>query len=326
MHKPLSNVLSEARLVARMAQEKRLASHMHCSADNPYRPLIKEWIQAGAIGKVREVHNWSSRPFWPQGMLEYPKDTPAVPSGFNWDLWLGPSEERPFHPDYTHTTFRGWYDFGSGALGDMGHYSGFQLWDILDLDNPSTVEAAASMPCAMNTTGQPEKRQPNIAFPQACIVHWEFPVRGDRPGIDLYWYDGGLRPPAIAELEQDGREMPEEGMLIVGDNGKILGGFSGRGARLIPEKAMKAFNRPAQTLPRPKSELDQWVDACKNIRPSDASYPKVLPITETLMLATIALRVEGKLRWDAERMAFVDNPEADRLLYRNYRKGWELPV
>lgn len=326
MHKPLSNVLSEVRLVANMAEQTGLASHMFCSADSPMRPLIKEWIEAGAIGQVREVHNWSHRPVWPQGMTGYPQDTPPVPAGFNWDLWLGPAEERPFHPDYTHTVFRGWYDFGSGPLGDMGHYSGFQIWDILDLGNPVSVEASPSFRCVRTETGQFNKEYAQVAFPHASTVRWQFPARGDKVPVDLYWYDGGMRPPLMKELEEDGRKMPSEGLLFVGDAGKIVAGFSGKSPRIIPEKAMKLFDRPPQTLPRPDKELNQWVRACRGEKPADANYKTIQPITETLMLGTIALRIPQKLYWDADKMKFTNNQEADRLLYRKYRNGWELPV
>lgn len=326
MHKPLSNVLSEARMIANQAEESGLASHMYCSADNQMRPLIKEWIEAGAIGQVREVHNWSHRPVWPQGMLYNPTDTPPIPKGFNWDLWLGPAEYRPFHPDYTHTNFRGWYDFGSGPLGDMGHYSGFQIWDILDLDDPTSVEASASFTCLMNETGQTYKVHSEVAFPYASTVHWQFPARGDKAPVDMFWYDGGMRPPLMKELEDDGRALDSEGLLFVGDEGKILAGFSGEGARIIPEKAMKAFERPPKTLPRPDDELEQWIRACRGEKPSDARYKRIQPITETLMLGTIALRVPKKLYWDADTMNITNSEEANKLLYRQYREGWELPV
>lgn len=326
MHKPLSNVLSEIRLVTKTAEETGVATHMYCSADNQMRPLIKEWINAGAIGQVREVHNWSHRPVWPQGMTDYPKETPDIPKGFNWDLWLGPAEYRPYHPDYTHTTFRGWYDFGSGPLGDMGHYSGYQIWDILDLGSPVSVEASSSFNCAINETGQSYKMFSQVAFPHASTVRWQFPARGGKAPVDMYWYDGGMRPPIMKELEEDGRELPSEGLLFVGDTGKIFCGFSGQSPRLIPEKAMQAFERPPQTLPRPDDELDQWVRACRGEQPADARFQVIQPISETLMLGTIALRIPKKLYWDAEKMSFANSDDANALLYRKYRSGWELPV
>jgi hypothetical protein len=139
-HKTLANVLYEARLSRDTAKKTGLATHMFCSAGIGSTATIAEWIQAGAIGDVREVHNWSTRPFWPQGMTELPKDKPPVPTGLDWDLWLGPVPQRPYHPSYTHAVFRGWRDFGSGALGDMGNYSFFQIWKILKLGTPSKLK------------------------------------------------------------------------------------------------------------------------------------------------------------------------------------------
>jgi hypothetical protein len=142
----------------------------------------------------------------------------------------------------------------------------------------------------------------------------------------MFWYDGGMRPPMMKELEEDGREMQSEGLLFVGDKGKILGDFFGGSPRLIPEKSMQAFERPPQTLPRPDDELDQWVRACRGEKPSDADYKTIRPISETLMLGTIALRFQKKLYWDADAIKFSNSDDANKLLYRKYRKGWELPV
>lgn len=324
MHKPLSNVLAEARILGKTAQETGVATHLYCASDQQTTPLIKEWIDAGAIGTVREVHNWSNRPVWPQGMTKYPAETPPIPKGFNWDLWLGPAQERPFHPAYTHTNFRGWYDFGTGPLGDMGHYSGYQIWEILDLGFPKSVEASASHHYIINETGQAEKEVDTPGLPQASTIHWEFPAKNGRPEIDFYWYDGGIRLPIPRELEQDGRKMPIEGLLFIGDEGKIFADFMGGSPRLIPEESMKAFNRPEKTLPRPDEELVQWVRACKGEKPADANFPKMLPVSDTMLLGTVGLRVQEKLYYDAKQMKITNNEEADKLLYRENRKGWEL--
>lgn len=325
MHKPLSNVLSEVRLVANTAEKAGVATHMYCAAGNQSTATIKEWIQAGAIGQVREVHNWSTRPFWPQGMTDYPQETPPIPDGFNWDLWLGPAEHRAYNPAYTHAVFRGWYDFGTGPMGDMGHYSGFQIWNILELDTPTHVQASRSEYWEI-ADGHWEKQVNTLSYPRAGMVHWEFPARGDKAPVTLNWYDGGLRPPKPPELVQDGQEMPDEGLLFVGDSGKILADFSGGNPRLIPENAMQAFDPPPQTLPRPDDELTQWIRACRGERPADARFQVIQPITETILLGTIALRVPQRLEWDKDNMTFVNSEEANALLHRAYRNGWELPV
>ncbi len=323
-HKPLGNFFHEARLVVQAARETRAATHMFCSAGMESTAQIAEWIQAGAIGPVREVHNWSARPYWPQGMTSPPTETVPVPDGLDWDLWLGPVPHRPYHPAYRNAVFRGWYDFGTGALGDMGHYSFFQIFKILKLGSPLTVEASRSQFWRIDDLLW--KKQPGtVSYPQASLVRWEFPERTGMPPVALFWYDGGLRPPKPRELEEDGEPMPDEGLLFVGDAGKILAGFSGRGPRLVPKAKMQAFQPPPQTLPRPAEELEQWVRACRGTALSDASFENVAGITETILLGTIAVRVEKKLRWDAANARFVDAPEADALMTRaEYREGWKL--
>jgi GFO/IDH/MocA oxidoreductase family protein len=323
-HKPLGNVLHEARLVIDAARKTGAATHMFCAASQESTAQLCEWIWGGAIGPVREVHNWTTRPFWPQGMTTRPTETVPVPEGLDWDLWLGPVPHRPYSPAYTNAVFRGWYDFGTGALGDMGHYSFFQIFKILKLGAPLTVEATRSQFWKIDDLLW--KKQANtVSYPEASLVRWEFPERAGMPPVALHWYDGGLRPPKPRELDEDGEPMPEEGLLFVGDAGKILADFSGQGPRLIPKARMARFQPPPQTLPRPVGELEQWIRACRGVAPSDASFENVAAVTDTILLGTIAVRVDRKLRWDAEKASFVSAPEADALLVRSeYREGWML--
>ncbi len=323
-HKPLGNILHEARTARDLALESGLATHLFCAAGNHSTSTICEWVWSGAIGPVREVHNWSTRPFWPQGMLTNPPEQPPVPEDFRWDLWLGPVPDRPYHPAYTHAVFRGWYDFGTGALGDMGHYSFHQIFKVLKLGSPTSVEAGRSQYWAIEDFTW-HKKVNTVAYPRASVIHWEFPERGEMPPVRLHWYDGGMRPPMIEELEADGRPMPEEGMLFVGDRGKILADFTGGSPQLIPEARMRAFQPPAETVPRPKPELDQFLDACHGGPESDASFPNAYPFAETILLGTIALRVEQKLNWDTARGAFTNSDAANALIRRaDYRPGWEI--
>ncbi|MBN1417380.1 MAG: Gfo/Idh/MocA family oxidoreductase [Planctomycetes bacterium] len=322
-HKPVANVLREVHLAVDTAKETGVATHLFCAAGQGSTSQICEWIWAGAIGPVREVHNWSTRPFWPQGMTELPKETPPVPDGFVWDLWLGPVPHRPYHPAYTHAVFRGWYDFGTGALGDMGHYSFFQIFKVLKLGHPLAVDASRSQFWKIEDLRW-VKQVNRISYPRASWIRWEFAAREDMPPVTLHWYDGGIRPPLPRELEIDGLPMPDEGMLFVGDKGKILADFTGGNPRLIPKSAMQAFKQPPESVPRPAGELDQWVRACQGGPPSDASFPRVAPFAETILLGTIALRVDKKLRWDAAKREFPDSPEANALMRRTYREGWEL--
>ena len=323
VHKPISNVLYEANLVAKTAKKTGLATHLFCAADKSTTPLLCEWIANDAIGPVRQVHNWSSRPFWPQGMTELPNETPPVPDGMDWDLWLGPVPHRPYHLAYTHAVFRGWYDFGTGALGDMGHYSLYQIFRILKLGSPIAVEASRSQYWKIvDLTWHKQVNQ--VSYPRASMIRFDFPARHDMCPVSLYWYDGGLKPPQPEELDLDGQDMPAEGLLFVGDKGKILCGFSGDNPRLIPEAKMKAFQPPPKILPRPIGELEQWLRACKGGQPSDAAFEKVYPFSETICLGTIALRVDKKLKWDAEKFQFANSADADKLMHRKYRPGWEL--
>jgi hypothetical protein len=322
-HKPISNVYRETVLAVETAKKTGLASHLFCSAGNKNSPRIAEWIGSGAIGTVREVHNWSSRPYWPQGMTEYPKEAMAVPEGLDWDLWLGPVPHRPYNPALTHAVFRGWYEFGAGALGDMGHYSFFQIFKILNLGLPSAVEASRSQYWAI-VDHLWEKQQNLVSYPRASMIRWDFPARGERAPVSLSWYDGGLRPPLLAELETDQEQMPEEGLLFVGDEGKILAGFTAQDPSLIPKSRMAAFTEPPETLPRPIDELDQWIRACKGGAPSDAAFDRVSPFAEAICLGNVALRVPGKLNWNSTKREFVDTPQANSFLARNYRPGWEL--
>ena len=323
MHKPLASVLYEVRLVSDIARQSKVATHMFCAESKHTTPLLCEWIWDGAIGHVREVHNWSNRPFWPQGMTQYPTETPPIPDGFDWDLWLGPAQYRPYHPAYTHAVFRGWVDFGTGALGDMGHYSFRQIFQILKLDKPIRVEASRSQFWEIVDLHW-QKQENDVSFPRASLIHFEFPERDDMPPVSLHWYDGGLRPPKPRELEMDGREMPQDGVLFIGDKGKILAEFTGDSSRIIPEEKMRAYKRPPKTLLRPIGGFDQWVHACKGGESSSASFEAVEKLTETVCLGNIALRINEKLHWDSDNLKFTNSPEADELIHRQYREGWQL--
>jgi hypothetical protein len=256
-------------------------------------------------------------------MTALPTHTPPVPDGLDWDLWLGPVPDRPYSPEYTHAVFRGWCEFGSGALGDMGHYSTYQIFKIMKLGHPVAVEANRSQFWTIEDYTW-KKHTNMLSYPRAASVRWEFPARADMAPMALYWYDGGLRPPKPQELDEDGREMPEEGLLFVGEKGKILAGFQGQDPMLIPQAKMDAFAPPPQTLERPIDELDQFLRACQGGQPADANFSVVYPFAETISIGNIALRVPGKLAWDAGNMRFPDSAEANQLMHRDYRSGWEL--
>ncbi len=333
MHKPIANRLQEARLVIETARKTKVATHFLPASDGANVRQIKAWIDAGVIGKLREVHNWSNRPVWPQ-YPTIPTDTPPIPEGFDWKLWLGPSLDRPYHPHYTHAVFRGWYEFGGGALADMGHYSLWPVFTSFGLDAPFAVESRPSHVCTL--AGNVSVRIKNdYSFPAACTIRFKFAAKGARPPFDVFWYDGSMRPPTPEEMEAENKELPAEGMMFVGDAGKILAGFRGEAPQIIPEKKMQEY-RAAGKLPgaAPQKELGRarqnaealWVAACKGGPPTYGDFLLAGPISDAFNLGAVSLRLGGRrLLFDAAAMKVTNVAEANKCLSREYRPGWELP-
>ena len=328
MHKPLANRLRESRLVLETARRTGVATYLLAWSGNGSMDTIMAWIRDGAIGTLREVHNWSNRPVWPQ-YATLPQETPPVPEGFDWDLWLGPALERPYHPHYTHAVFRGWYDFGGGAIADMGHYSLWAVFKALELDAPVRIEATPSHVAAID--GQVSRVIRNDwSFPVACSIRFQFAAKGDRPALDLFWYDGGMRPLTPDELEEDAEPMPAEGMMFVGDTGKILSGFSLQEPRIIPKRRMRDYaeSKPGDAGQRDRRALApgvvQWLAACKGGAAGPGSFLEAEALSETINLGAVALRVGRKVTYDAAAMQITNMPEANSCLTREYRPGWEL--
>lgn len=332
MHKPLANRLQEARWVIEWARMPGVATHFLPASDGANIREIKSWIDGGAIGRLREIHNWSNRPVWPQ-YPTIPTDQPPVPAGFDWSLWLGPSLDRPYHPHYTHAVFRGWYEFGGGALADMGHYSLWPVFRLFELDAPVMVESRPSHVCTVKD--QVSVRIKNdYSFPAACTIRFRFAAKGARPALDLFWYDGSMRPPAPEELEKDSKELPAEGMMFVGDGGKILAGFRGEDPQIIPEQKMREFRAAAkgpkaagQREPQPawRDAGASWVAACRGGQPTYGDFLLAGPISDAFNLGAVSLRLGGKrLVFDAAAARVSNVAEANRCLGREYRAGWEL--
>ncbi len=317
--KPLTRTVQEARTLTKTARETKLATQMgNQGMAFEGNRLIKEWIWDGAIGPVREAHVWSDRPthegklFWQQG-IERPKEQPPVPPTLDWDLWLGPAPSRPYHPVYVPFSWRGWWDFGSGGLGDMGVHNLAPVFTALKLPPPTSVHSSSTL--VFNET-----------LPLACMVHYEFPARGDMPPVRVHWYDGGLLPARPEELESD-RQLPtEDGLLFVGDKGKILvHGWGGESPRLIPETRMEEYKRPPKTLPRSIGHYEEWIKACKEGTPTESNFDFAGPLTEALLLGTISVRLGGeRLEWDSANMRVKNSAKANDLLHYEYRKGWSL--
>lgn len=324
--KPLTHSVWESRQMSRIAREQKVATQMGNSgqASEDTRRLC-EFILDDAIGPVREAHVWTDRPsnglfneYWPQG-VERPKDTPPVPKTLDWDLWLGPAPQRPYHPIYVPFRWRGWWDFGTGALGDIGCHAFDPVFRALKLGHPLSVEASSSR---VNTE----------TYPLASMVTYRFPARGEMPPLKLVWYDGGLRPPRPEELEADA-VMGDNGHLLIGDKGKILTKRGGRrsGYSLIPEKRALDYGDPPKKLPRSIGHHQEWVTACKGGQPAGANFDWAGPLTEVVLLGNVALRQQmreelttKKLLWDSENLRFTNSDTANQFLKREYRAGWTL--
>ena len=316
--KPLTHTVEEAQLLAQAAQTGKLATQMgnqgHASEATA---RIQEIIADGAIGPVRQVHVWTDRPmngmfaeYWPQG-VNRPEATPAVPENLDWDVWLGPAPLRPYHEIYHPFRWRGWWDFGTGALGDIGCHAMDSVFRALKLDYPDSVQAACS-------------RVNKETYPISSMVTYTFPARGELPPVVLTWYDGGLKPPRPEELEP-GRRLGDNGTLYVGDKGKILDG------RIIPESKMRDYTPPAITLPRSIGHYEEWLAACKTGSPTGSNFGFAGRLTEVVVMGNIALRVDlreqlsqQKLLWDAAAKQFSNLPAANAFLKKPYRKGWSI--
>jgi predicted dehydrogenase len=317
--KPLTHDVYEARVLAEAARKAGVATQMgnQGQASEGTR-LMCETIWDGAIGQVREVHVWTDRPmkginglYWPQGVGR-PAETPPVPDEVAWDLWLGTAPERPYHPDYMPFKWRGWWDFGTGALGDIGCHSIDPVFRALKLGHPTSVEACCTL---VN----------DESYPVASRVTYEFPARGDLAPVKLHWYDGGMKPPRPKELE-DGRAWDTNGTLYVGDEGKMLG------YRLIPESRQNAYGKPPQQIERSPGHYVEWIQACKGGKPAGSNFPDHAGLlAQVVLLGNLALRpalkekiTRTKLLWDGSAMNVTNMPEANLYLTRKYRKGWTL--
>lgn len=324
MHKPLANRLVEARLVVESARQTKVATHFLPASDGVNIRAIKAWVDAGAIGTLREIHNWSNRPVWPQ-YPTIPTDRPRVPEGMDWQLWLGPALDRPYHPHYTHAVFRGWYEFGGGALADMGHYSLWPVFQLFELDSPTSVESRPSHLCTLQDNVAVRIHN-DYSFPAACTIRFRFAAKGSRPALDLFWYDGSMKPPTPEELEAENKELEPEGMMIVGDTGKILAGFHGDGPRLLVGRKEKAEGAPVGRPTRGRGDaVALWVAACKGGPATYGDFLLARPISDAFTLGAVSLRMGGrKLEFDEAAGKVTNVAEANKLLTREYRPGWEL--
>ena len=305
--KPLAHDVSEVRKMTEAARKYQVVTQMgtQIHATNGMK-LMVEMIKTGMIGPVREVHIWSDKK-WGGGTR--PTDTPPVPPELNWDLWLGPAPQRPYHPTYLPGNWRKWWDFGTGTLGDMGcHIFDPAFW-ALDLRHPISVEAHPG----------PFNKE---TYPTALVVRYEFPTRGALPPVTLTWHDGDRKPPRPKELEAK-RKLPSQGGLYIGEKGTIL--YPHMGApRLIPESKMKDFKAPQSFLPRGVDHYQEWVLGCKGGTKPLSNFDYSGPLSESVLLGNVAVRAGKRLLWDGDNMKVTNIPEANALLRREYRQGWTI--
>jgi hypothetical protein len=325
MHKPLSNRLLEGKKAIEIARNTKVITHLIPWDSNGDMSQVMAWINAGVIGTLIEVHNWTNRPVWPQYPM-IPTDTPPVPKGLDWDLWLGPEAMRDYHPEYTNMVFRGWYDFGGGSMADMGNYSLWTVFNALQLTAPTVIEPHASHVVAMHDP-VPYQIHNDFSFPMASTVRFKFPANGSRPPIDLCWYDGGMRPPIPVELVQTKKELPAEGMMFVGDKGKILAGFQVQSPQIISGTKMDASTNGTvdkrSQVEMTSQALPLFVDACKTGKQYPGSFIEAEHITEAINLYGVALRTGKLLEYDSANLKVTNVPEANKYLSREYRTGWD---
>lgn len=312
--KPLTHSVQEARLMAKVARESKVATQMGNQGQAGESPrVIAETILSGAIGTVREVHGGSNRypAISPRG-IRRPKETPPVPSHLNWDLWLGPAPERPYHPTYHPFAWRGWWDFGTGVLGDIGCHQFSAVFKALKLGHPTWIEASSS-----NHQCPPEIA--NETAPISSITRWTFPAEGGRAGVTVTWWDGGLKPPCPEEFENPAKFAEGDWLLIVGDKGKIYGD------RIIPNARAQELGKSPRTLARSPGHYVEWIQACKGGAPAGSNFvDHAAHLAEVVLLGNIAIRTKEKLHWDGPNLRFTNSEAANQLVHPPYRQGWSL--
>lgn len=311
--KPLTWSIEEARLMAATAKKYQVATQMGTQgmAEDGSRAGV-EVVRCGVLGPVREMHVWTDRAkgWWPQG-VDRPQETPPVPKGLDWDLWLGVAPRRPYHPAYVPFKWRGWKDFGTGAIGDMGIHNAAMPFVGLNLGLPRSAEI-------VETSGLKSE-----TFPAWSILRFEFPARGKHPPLTLHWYDGGKRPSSDLIF---GRKVAGNGAILVGERGTLYSiEWTGGDWHLLPEEKFRDWRLPAATVPRSAGHHKEWVAACKGGPATFCNFIDfAAPLTEVMLLGCLGQRVGKKIEWDAANMRATGCPEADKFIRREYRKGWEI--
>ena len=309
VQKPLTRTISEARALTEAARKYKVVTQMgNQGHSGEGLRLMQEWVAAGAIGPIREVHCWTNRPIWPQGYPR-PTDTPPVPEGLDWDLWIGPTPMRPYNPAYHPFCWRAWQDFGAGAMGDMACHVMDAAFTVLKLGAPTSIIATEAFNVIQTpgaTGWQASKRVDyNDSYPPASIIHLSFPARGDMPPVKLHWYDGGLLPERPDELEPE-RKLPESGTIFVGDKGKMmvrdLLGEPAPHSRVGDDRRSRGRRRRCRAFPTAAHGHEKnWLDAIRTHGQAVSNFDYAGPFTEVVLLGNVALRFPGqRLMWDGD--------------------------
>jgi hypothetical protein len=324
VHKPLSNRLLEGKKVIEYARSSNVITHLTPWDANGSMDQVMTWINGGVIGNLKEIHNWTNRPVWPQ-YDTLPTDNSPIPFGFDWDLWLGPEADRPYSPNYTNMVFRGWYDFGGGSMADMGHYSLWVVFKALQLEKPTLIVPNLTHVTAFNGV-VPFQIKNDFSFPTACSVRFAYPAKGSRPAVDLIWYDGGIRPAIPDELLAQNKELEPEGMMFVGDKGKILAGFHVDNPQILSGTRMETATAPPlqNEVTRYTAAIQTFINGIKSGQQYTGSFREAEDITEAINLYSVALRSRSALRYDAAARTITNNSDANKYLSREYRPGWDL--
>ena len=322
--KPLAHSIHEVRQMAAVAKETGVATQMGTQGhafEGSRRAC--EMLRAGVIGDVRELHVGTDRPnnWWPAGVTR-PEGTPSVPDVLDWDLWLGPAQARPYNPAYVPFKWRGYWDFGTGSIGDMGvHNLDTAFWG-LELGLPTSVEVKACDP----PTGDPAMKE---SEPRSAVLEFSYPARGDKPPVKMTWYSGGKLPPR--DLFQGETLITRDGgSLAIGSKGTLFtrtwhGGDNDKNMfLLLPKKQFADFKGPDPTIPRTKSHYHEWIDACRGEAKTLSNFPYAATLTEGLLVGNLALRTGQKIEWDALNMRATHCPQADRYITPTFRPGWSL--
>lgn len=312
VEKPMAHSIAEVHKMAATARQYKVATQM----GNQGHSMAGVWVlcqmlESGMIGKVREVHAWTDRPHWPQG-IERPKDTPPVPQTLNWDVWLGSAKERPYNPAYLPHKWRGWLDFGCCAMGDMGCHV---------LDPPYTgLKLGAPVRLSAETSGVN-----NETGPLWSILTFEFSARGDMPPVKLTWFDGGKMPPRPEGIAADFKLGDKDGgSLFFGEKGMITVGTYGNGPRFLNPDQQKQWDEKAPTAKQAVPHHRSWIESCKGGPKSLSNFEYAAPFTEVVLLGNVVMRAGQTIEWDTATKRITNVPDANRFVDMPYRQGWSL--